>query len=311
MKNWDDNLDRPPLIVIVGPTGVGKTSLSLRLASIIGGEIISADSRLFYQGLDIGTDKPSLADRAKIPHHLIDICPPDETLTLGMYQRLAYASIGRVHRSGQIPLLVGGTGQYVWAVVEGWGIPAVAPQPRLREALENLGQSEISRWLGYLDPVSADQIDPRNVRRAIRALEVTLVTGRPMSLVKSKTPPHLQVKILGLTSNRESLYQRVDDRVDQMMSAGLLNEVTSLRLAGYGRQLPSMSGLGYRQLYAYLEDELSLADAVQRIKFETHRFIRQQNTWFRLDNPAITWFDTNSEEWEEKAQDEILTWLRQ
>jgi len=311
MKNWDDNLDRPPLIVIVGPTGVGKTSLSLRLASIIGGEIISADSRLFYQGLDIGTDKPSLADRAKIPHHLIDICPPDETLTLGMYQRLAYASIGRVHRSGQIPLLVGGTGQYVWAVVEGWGIPAVAPQPRLREALENLGQADISRWLGYLDPVSADQIDPRNVRRAIRALEVTLVTGRPMSLVKSKTPPHLQVKILGLTSNRESLYQRVDDRVDQMMSAGLLNEVTNLRLAGYGRQLPSMSGLGYRQLYAYLEDELSLADAVQRIKFETHRFIRQQNTWFRLDNPAITWFDTNSEEWEEKAQDEILTWLRQ
>jgi tRNA dimethylallyltransferase len=311
MKNWDDNLDRPPLIVIVGPTGVGKTSLSLRLASIIGGEIISADSRLFYQGLDIGTDKPSLADRAKIPHHLIDICPPDETITLGMYQRVAYASIGRVHRSKQIPLLVGGTGQYVWAVVEGWGIPAVAPQPRLREALENLGQSEISRWLGYLDPVSADQIDPRNVRRAIRALEVTLVTGRPMSLVKSKTPPHLQVKILGLTSDRESLYQRVDDRVDQMMSAGLLNEVTNLRLAGYGRQLPSMSGLGYRQLYAYLEDELSLADAVQRIKFETHRFIRQQNTWFRLDNPSITWFDINSEEWEEKAQDEILTWLRQ
>jgi tRNA dimethylallyltransferase len=311
VKDNDPGSKQPPLLVIVGPTGVGKTSLSLRLASIIGGEIISADSRLFYQGMDIGTDKPSLADRAEIPHHLIDICPPDETITLGMYQRLAYTSIGRVHRSAHIPLLVGGTGQYVWAVVEGWGIPAVAPQPKLRQALENLGQAEISRWLGYLDPISADKIDSRNVRRAIRALEVTLVTGRPLSLVQSKNPPNLRIKIIGLTSDREYLYRRVDDRVDQMMSAGLLNEVTKLRLAGYGRQLPSMSGLGYRQLYAYLEDELSLVDAVQRIKFETHRFIRQQNTWFRLDNPSITWFDISSEEWEEKARDDIVTWLQQ
>ena len=310
VNRGDDKQKRPPMVAIVGPTGVGKTSLSLRLAAIVKGEIVSSDSRLFYLGLDIGTDKPSLAERAKIPHHLVDICRPDETVTLGMYQRLAYESIGQVHGSGHIPLLVGGTGQYIWAVIEGWGIPAVAPQPRMREVLEKLGWIELFRWLDYLDPVSAKQIDPRNVRRMIRALEVTLVTGRPMSLVRSKNPPHLDIKIIGLTADREYLYRKVDNRIDQMMLMGLLDEVTYLRLAGYSRQLPSMSGLGYRQLYAHLEDEVTLEEAVQRIKFETHRFIRQQNTWFKIDNPAINWFDINSNGWEESALDEIATWLQ-
>ena len=206
---------QPPLIVIVGPTGVGKTALSLRLASVTGGEIVSADSRLFYKGLDIGTDKPSLAERAKIPHHLIDICLPDETITLGLYQHLAYESISNITQSSQVPFLVGGTGQYVWAIVEGWGIPTVPPQPLLRDALGKLGQSEVNRWLGQLDPTSASRIDHRNVRRVIRALEVTLMTGRPMSVVQSKTPPNLRIKIIGLTAERELLYRRVDDRVDK------------------------------------------------------------------------------------------------
>ncbi len=306
----DDQNKRPPLVAIVGPTGVGKTSLSLRLAAIVGGEIVSADSRLFYRGLDIGTDKPSLTERAKLPHHLIDICRPDETVTLGTYQQLAYESIGQVHASGRIPLLVGGTGQYIWAIIEGWGIPAVAPRPRMREVIEKLGRIEIFRWLNFLDPVSANQIDPRNVRRMIRALEVTFVTGRPMSLLRSKKPPRIDIKIIGLTANREYLYRRVDNRIDQMMAKGLLIEVTNLRLAGYGRQLPSMSGLGYRQLCSHLEDEVTLEEAVQRIKFETHRFIRQQYTWFRIDNPAISWYDINSNGWEKSVLDEIASWLR-
>ncbi len=280
-----------PLLVIVGPTAVGKTALSLQLAQQFNGEIISADSRLFYRGLDIGTAKPSAAERALVPHHLIDICRPDETLTLGEYQRLAYATIEAVLGRGRLPILVGGTGQYVMAVVEGWGIPEVAPQPRLRKALAGLGEGEVARWLRRLDPQAAENIDPRNVRRVIRALEVTLVTGRPISELQRKTPPPYDIQIIGLTRGRELLYERIDRRVEQMMADGLLAEVQGLRAAGYSRSLPAMSGLGYRQLYAYLEGEMGLEAAVERIKFETHRFARQQATWFRQDDPRITWFD--------------------
>jgi tRNA dimethylallyltransferase len=286
-------LRKSQLLVLIGPTAVGKTFLSIQLAQKFDGEIVSADSRLFYRGMDVGTAKPSTEQRALVPHHLIDICEPDETLTLGEYQRLAYATIDDVLARGRLPILVGGTGQYVMAVVEGWGIPEVAPQPRLRKALAALGGAEAARWLRKLDPQAASAIDPRNVRRVIRALEVTLVAGRPISELQRKTPPPYEIKIVGLARGRESLYARIDARVERMMAEGLLAEVEGLRAAGYGRRLPSMSGLGYRQLYAYLEGEMTLEEAVERIKFETHRFARQQATWFRYDDPRITWFDLN------------------
>lgn len=286
-----DERNAAPLLVLVGPTAVGKTAVSLRIASMYNGEIISADSRLFYRRLDIGTAKPTPAERAQIPHHLIDICAPDETLSLGEYQQMAYAAIDAVLQRGRLPILVGGTGQYVEAVVSGWGIPRVPPQPALRAALEKLGGAELARWLALLDPTAAAAIDPRNVRRLVRALEVTLVSGQPISALQSKTPPSYRIVIIGLHRPRTSLHKRIDQRVDEMMAAGLLAEVSALRQAGYGRYLPAMSGLGYRQLYAHLEGEMTLAEAVQRIKFETHRFVRQQYTWFRLDDPRITWFD--------------------
>ena len=287
-------LSRRPLLVLVGPTAVGKTALSLTLAQRFGGEIVSADSRLFYRGLDIGTAKPTPAERAAVPHHLIDICAPDETLSLGQYQRLAYTTIDAIHRRGRLPILAGGTGQYVWAVVEGWGIPAVAPRPALRVALEELSGDEAARWLAALDPIAAGRIDPRNVRRVVRALEVTLTTGRPISELQRKTPPPYDTFILGLTRDRTALYERIDGRVDGMMAAGLLDEVRYLRDAGYSAALPSMSGLGYRQLLSYLEGEMSLEEAVSRVKFETHRFARQQATWFRGDDPRIVWFDADN-----------------
>jgi tRNA dimethylallyltransferase len=297
----------PPLLVIVGPTAVGKTTLSLALAAQYQGEIVSADSRLHYQGMDIGTAKPTAEQRSTIPHHLIDICRPDQTLTLAQYQRLAYQTIDDIHQRRHLPLLVGGTGQYVKAIVEGWGIPEVAPQRPLRKSLSKLDGPELARWLAVLDPEAAEKIDPRNIRRVIRALEVTLVTGRPITELQRKQPPPYRIKTIGLHADRETLYQRIDQRVENMMAAGLLAEVESLIEAGYKPTLPAMSGLGYRQLLAFLAGERSLAEgtlaegtlaeAIERIKFETHRFARQQYTWFRLDDPAISWFDTQKADW--------------
>jgi tRNA dimethylallyltransferase len=284
------------LLIVIGPTAVGKTAVSLVLAERLDGEIISVDSRLFYRGMDIGTAKPSPADMQRVPHHLIGICDPDQTLTLGEYQRLAYSKIDMILAEQRLPLLVGGTGQYVMAVAEGWGIPEVAPQAALREQLEQLGGLELSRWLAELDPISTAKIDYRNERRVIRALEVALITGHPISKLQQKNPPGYDICWIGLHRDRESLYKRIDLRVEQMINDGLVEEVQSLRAAGYGRKLPSMSGLGYRQIYAYLDGELSFQEAVERIKFETHRLARQQNTWFKREDPRINWIDLDQDE---------------
>ncbi len=299
-----------PLLTIVGPTAAGKTTLAIHLAQRFNGEIVSADSRLFYRGMDIGTAKPSMAERALVPHHLIDLCAPDETLSLGQYQRLACQTIDAIQTRGRLPILAGGTGQYVWAVVEGWGIPEVAPRPALRAALEELGQDTLAAWLVALDPVAAARIEPRNVRRVVRALEVTLVTGRRISDLQRKTPPPYDIYILGLAVDRPTLYRRIDARVDAMMAAGLLDEVTGLLAAGYGAELPPMSGLGYRQLLAYLAGKSSLEEAVERIKFETHRFARQQATWFRRDDPRIMWFDLDEDDQAMEAVAYVEDWLK-
>ncbi|MGD2050707.1 MAG: tRNA (adenosine(37)-N6)-dimethylallyltransferase MiaA [Chloroflexota bacterium] len=302
-------VQKSPLLVLVGPTAIGKTAFSLKLGQKYGGEIVSADSRLFYKGMDIGTAKPTPTERSLVPHHLIDICQPDETITLGQYKRLAEATINAIQKRGNLPLLVGGTGQYIRAIVEGWGIPEVPPQGQLREVLKEIGQDELYRWLRYLDRESAGRIDPRNVRRVIRALEVTLITGRPMSLLQRKTPPDYNILMVGLTCDRGKLYERIDARVDRMMARGFLQEVIQLRKSGSDRSLPSMSGLGYRQIGAYLEGECTLEEAIERIKFETHRFVRQQYTWFRLDDEKIHWFDVLESGWQESAEDDIQEWL--
>ena len=299
-----------PLIVLLGQTAVGKTALSLKLAQELNGDIISADSRLFYQGMDIGTAKPTPAEQAIAPHHLIDLCQPDETITLGEYQRRAYQTIDFVLANGRLPIIVGGTGQYVKAVVEGWGIPEVPPHPQLRDALAQIPGPELARWLAALDPAAAAKHDPRNLRRVIRALEVTLVSGRPISELQRKTLPPYRICQIGLARPREELYARIDARVDQMMAAGLLDELKKLRDLGYGRSLPSMSGLGYRQLWAYLDGEMTLDEAVERIKFETHRFARHQANWFKRDDPAIHWF-TMGDGVETAVLQHINHWLKE
>ena len=283
------------LLVIVGPTAVGKTALSLQLAQDFGGEIISADSRQVYQGLDIGTAKATPEQQAFVPHHLLDIVNPDEILTLAEFQVRAYAAIGAIHQRQRLPVLVGGTGQWIQAVVEGWGVPRVPPDRDLRRVLETeaqtIGPEAFHARLAAVDPQAAQKLDPRNVRRVIRALEVYHKTGLPISQHQNKIAPPYRILQIGLTMPREKLYQRIDQRVDQMMEMGLLDEVKRLVEAGYSWDLPAMSGLGYRQMGQFLRGEVSLEEAVALIKKETRRFVRQQYNWFRLDDPRINWFE--------------------
>ncbi len=287
-----------PLLVIVGPTAVGKTALSLRLAQDLQGEIISADSRQIYRGLDIGTAKATSREQMIVPHHLLDVVEPDQVLTLAEFQGQVYATIEAIHRQQRLPLLVGGTGQWVRAVVEGWRIPRVSPDPFLRARLEAqaqaMGIEAFHAQLVAVDPQAAKKIDPRNVRRVIRALEIYHKTGRPISHYQGKKAPPYHILQIGLTMPRELLYDRIDQRVDEMMARGLLAEVEQLAQAGYGWNRPAMSGLGYRQIGQYLCGEISLTEAVALIKKETRRFVRQQYNWFRLDDPKIHWFDVGA-----------------
>jgi tRNA dimethylallyltransferase len=284
-----------PLLVIVGPTAVGKTTLSLRVAQDWGGEIISADSRQIYRGLDIGTAKVSPAEQSLIPHHMLDVVDPDQVLTLAEFQETTFGLINEIQQRGRLPLVVGGTGQWIWAVVEGWGIPKVPPDFALRAEFEAeaeaIGPDAFHAKLAAVDALAAQKLDPRNVRRVIRALEVYQKTGRPISEHQRKKPPPYQIEIIGLTRPREALYKRIDARIETMITAGLVAEVENLVAAGYSWKLPAMSGLGYRQIGQYLRGEVSLAEAVTLIKKETRRFVRQQYHWFRLDDPRIHWFD--------------------
>lgn len=282
-------------MVIVGPTAVGKTALSLHVAEALDGEIVSADSRLFYRGMDIGTAKPSSEERARVFHHLINIAEPDDTVGLAEFQERAYSAIADVHARGRLPLLVGGSGQYVRAVVEGWCIPRVPPDSALRAELEAQakrdGAEQLHARLVRLDPDGAQRIDPRNLRRVIRALEVCLLTGQPISEQQRKRPPPYRILQVGLTMERAALYARADRRVEAMMAAGLEDEVRRLLEAGYGWDLPAMSGLGYVQFRPYFEGQATLEEVVAEIKRATHRFVRHQYNWFRLSDPAIRWFD--------------------
>jgi tRNA dimethylallyltransferase len=283
------------LVAIVGPTGIGKSRLALHLASLYRGEIVSADSRQVYRYLDIGTAKPGPQEQAEVPHHLISIVNPDEDFSLARYQTLAYQAIADIHRRGKLPFLVGGSGLYVWAVLEGWRIPRVSPDLKFRYNLERRagegGADELYRELVRVDPEAAKKIDPSNIRRVIRALEVHEKAKKPFSQLGDKKAPAFQALVIGLTAERAELYRRVDQRVEDMVAQGLVAEVENLLKMGYDLKLPAISGIGYRQIGDFLKGELTLDDAKKQIKSETHRFIRHQYAWFRLKDERIHWFD--------------------
>ena len=286
------------LIAIVGATATGKTALGIQLAHALSGEIVNADSRQVYRGLDIGTAKPTMAERAAVPHHLIDVADPDEPFTLGLFLSTANVALDDIWSRGRQPIVVGGTGQYVWALLEGWKVPRVPPDHELRARLEAIvakyGPDALIRELLDVDPASAVNIDSRNVRRVIRAIEVTRATGRPFSAWQKKVAPDFETTIIGLRMERRALYARIDARVDSMLAAGFVDEVRALNSSGYRCDLPSLASIGYRQICAHLRGDLSLADATAQIKTETHRLARMQHTWFREADPRIHWLEAGA-----------------
>lgn len=302
-----------PLIVVLGPTATGKSTLGIALARRFGGEIVSADSRQIYRGMDIGTAKPTPEQRAAVPHHLLDVVDPDQTYTLAEYQRAAYAAIDDIHTRGGLPLLVGGTGQYISAVIEGWGIPEVPPNPDLRAELEAFaaahGAQALHERLRQHDPDAAARIDYRNVRRVVRALEVCLETGTPISVLQRKMPPPYRLLQIGLALPRDLLHERINRRVVQMVEDGLAGEVRGLLEAGYTWELPSMSGLGYAQWRPYFAGEQSLDETITAIQQATRAFARRQVTWFKGHDTGIIWLDMSQGDPEAEGIRLVEDWI--
>lgn len=302
----------PPLIIILGATAVGKTDLSLKLACQLKGEIVSGDSRYIYRGMDIGTAKPTPDEMAIAPHHLVDVADLDKPWSLAIFQKAVHDTIADIHQRGGIPILVGGTGQYIRAITEGWEIPAVTPNPVLRATLEDwakeIGVEGLHTRLALLDSSAAEQIEPRNLRRTIRALEVILTTGKPFSTQRQRQPPQYRILKIGLFRPRAELYQRIDARLDAMIAAGFIEEVKKLLEQGYSPDLPGFSAIGYADLVDYLQGKMSLDDAITLIKRRTRVFVRHQANWFKMDDPTIKWF--RAQEGVEKEVEAVVTqWL--
>lgn len=288
----------PPLIVLVGPTAVGKTEISLQLAQRLNAEVISIDSRLFYRGMDIGTAKPTKNDLACVRHHLVDIADPGEAWSLGRFQKEALCIIKDIHQRKMLPLCVGGTGQYVRAITDGWSIPQINEHPDLRLTLRNwseqIGKEGLYQRLKVIDPEAVRTIDPRNVRRTIRALEVIFITGRRFSQQRCQIPLGYRVLQIGLTRPREELYHRIDARVDTMIAAGFVQEVQTL-LEKYPPDLRCYSAIGYKQMIQYLQGQITLENAVEEIKLQTRRFVGRQYSWFKLNDPNIHWYSMDDD----------------
>jgi len=286
------------IIAIIGPTGIGKSNLAVKICQKINAEIVSADSRQVYRFMDIGTAKPDKKEQSLVRHYLIDIINPVESFSLAEYQNQCQSVIDDIYSRCKPPLLVGGSGQYVWAVIEGWDIPKVIPDIEYREMLEKkaaeIGKEALYRELQSIDPEAAVRIDASNVRRVIRALEIAGNNESNQSCQRNKKPIY-DVFIIGLTTSRDELYRRIDARVDSMIEKGLVEEVQALFDRGYSAELPSMSGIGYKQIGMYLKGEISLESAIQQIKYETHRYVRSQYNWFKLKDDRIKWFDIQND----------------
>ena len=293
------NSKNQPLVVIVGPTAVGKTDLAIHLASEFDGEIINVDSRQIYRHMDIGTAKPTAEQRSRTPHHLIDILDPDQEFSLATFLDLAHAAITDIRGRHKVPIVAGGTGQYIWALLEGWQVAQVQADPELRQRLDKVAADEgplaLHYQLSLVDPESSHRIDYRNVRRVVRALEIYNTTGSTATDLRQKSSEKYPCRIIGIDTPRDDLYRRIDTRVDEMVINGLVKEVEALLSRGYSPDSPCMHSMGYREINGYLLGELSLEEAAQQIKYETHRLARHQYAWFRRKDARINWLPVGTD----------------
>lgn len=299
---------QPSLITICGSTATGKSGLALALAQRLGCVIVSADSRQVYREFDIGTAKPSAAEQQLVPHYLIDICEPTETITLADYQLQAQMLITQFRQHQTIPLLVGGTGLYIRSVVHGLKIPRVAPHNKLRSQLTSLGQTQLYAFLQQVDPTASQKIHPNDEVRTLRALEVYYITGRPISEQQGENPPDYPILQIGLEcSNSGILNRRIEQRTEQMLAAGWEAEVKIL-CQKYGSDLPLLNTLGYQEMKQYLAGDISLTQAKELTVLHTRQFAKRQRTWFRA-YPEIEWFDADNPDLLEKVWQRVQEFL--
>lgn len=304
---------KDPLVILTGPTAVGKTALSIKLAQKIGGEIISADSMQVYRDMNIGSAKIKEEEMQGIPHHLIDVLSPDEEFNVYTFQQMAKKSLAEIYKNGHIPIVAGGTGFYIQALLHDVAFEQEEETTHVRKKLEALAEEKGNVYLHELlrekDPVSADEIHENNVKRVIRALEFYELNGFPISLhnkeQREKKSPYNFVYFV-LNDEREKLYRRIDARVDMMLKDGLVDEVKHLRDMGYHRDMVSMQGLGYKEILAYLEGEITLDDAIYLIKRDTRHFAKRQLTWFRREKDVI-WLNKPEFSYDEDIMLDFMT----
>ena len=294
------NKNKPKLIILLGPTASGKSSLAIQLAQELETEIISADSRYLYRQMKIGTAKPSSEELSLVRHHMIDCADLHHPWSIGEYKSRVEGLIIVLNNAGKIPLMVGGTGQYIRAFMQNWKIPEIEADNELRNTLDEIGLEhgfeKLHQQLAVLDPDAAEIIDWRNHRRTVRALEVILSTGQRFSEQRRSGESLYNLLVLGLRWERAELYQRIDKRIETMLSDGFLKEVEDLIEKGYKTDLLKMGVIGYSELIRHLGGEISMDEAVMLIRRNTRKYVRRQVNWFKPDNPDIYWFDAKDPE---------------
>lgn len=304
--------DKVPLLVIVGPTATGKSVLAIELAKEHGAEIVNADSRLVYRGMDIGTAKPSTDELASVPHHVVDIVSPTQSFNLAAFLRASRHAIADIHAKGSKVIVVGGSGQYVWGLLEGWEVPEIPPDSSLRRDLELLLQSHglahVQERLVRLDTDAPAKVDMQNPRRVLRAIERAIATGDAMGgATKAESPPYAET-VIGLTAPRDELRSRIQRRIDEMLSAGWLNEVRTLASQGVDTSHLSMYSIGYREMMRHVNGELELDAAKEAAMSATMRLVDAQENWFKKTDERITWFDTTSDGYHESVHEATASW---
>ncbi|WP_453996786.1 tRNA (adenosine(37)-N6)-dimethylallyltransferase MiaA [Bacillus nitroreducens] len=308
-----EDMNKEKLVVLIGPTAVGKTKLSIELAKKLNAEIISGDSMQIYKGMDIGTAKITSEEMEGIPHHLIDIKEPHESFSVAEFQEVVRKLITEIHKRGKLPMIVGGTGLYIQSVIFDYQFTDDASDPKYREILEQQvaeeGVDTLYQELQQIDPDSAKRIHPNNVRRVIRALEIFKTTGKTMTEYMDDQKQELvyDLALVGLMMDRELLYERINKRVDLMIESGLLHEVARFYSQGL-RDCQSIQAIGYKELYEFLDGTISLEEAISKLKQNTRRYAKRQLTWFR-NKMNVKWFDMGSKNSYKENFNEIYKYI--